>query len=80
MKLRGEAGVGDDACAGMNEMGDLEPSLRFASAVVLSKSEAFEVCSSLWDAERALMGGGRPAEAAKMASWFQVIESRLASG
>jgi hypothetical protein len=50
---------------------------RFAQALVLSKREAFELCEACADAERALLRAGRPVEAARMASTFELVEGRL---
>ena len=51
--------------------------LRFASVLVFTKREAFELCEACADAERALLRNGRPIEAARMAAVFELIESRL---
>ena len=51
--------------------------VRFASAVVLTKREAFDACHVCAEAERALLRVGIPVEAALMASLFELIEGRL---
>jgi hypothetical protein len=48
-------------------------------AVVLSKREAFEACEACAEAERALLRGGRGAEAGRIAALFELIEARLVS-
>jgi hypothetical protein len=52
---------------------------RFSLAVVLSKREAFEACEACAEAERALLRGGRGAEAGRIAALFELIEARLVS-
>jgi hypothetical protein len=52
--------------------------VRFASLLVLSKREAFELCEACAEAERALLRSGRAAEAARMAALFELAEGRLA--
>ena len=54
-----------------------EPLVRFAQAIVLTKREVFELCEACAQAERALLRSGRPSEAARMASAFEFLESRL---
>jgi hypothetical protein len=54
-----------------------ERKARFAQVLVLSKREAFELCEACADAERALLRAGRPVEAARMASTFELVEGRL---
>jgi hypothetical protein len=54
--------------------------VRFSPVVLLSKREAFDVCQACAEAERALIRSGRGAEAARFASLFDLIESRLLSG
>ena len=53
--------------------------VRFASVLVLSKREAFELCEACAEAERALLRSGKAAEAARMAALFELAEGRLAS-
>ena len=52
----------------------------FATAVVLTKREAFEACEACAEAERALLRTGRAAEAGRLAALFELIEARLVSG
>lgn len=51
--------------------------VRFAPVVILTKGEAFEACQVCADVERALFRAGRPVEAARAASLFEILESRL---
>ena len=51
--------------------------VRFAPMVMLTKREAFAVCEVCADVERALLRAGRPVEAARAASLFELLESRL---
>jgi hypothetical protein len=51
----------------------------FSTAVVLTKSEAFEACEACAEAERALLRTGRAAEAGRLAALFELIEARLVS-
>lgn len=51
--------------------------VRFAPVVMLSKREVFAVCEVCADVERALLRAGRPVEAARAASLFEFLESRL---
>jgi hypothetical protein len=51
----------------------------FATAVVLTKREAFEACEVCADAERALLRTGRAFEAGRIAALFELIEARLVS-
>ena len=53
------------------------PNVRFASAVVLTKREAFGACHACAEAERALLRVGLSVEAALVASLFELIEGRL---
>jgi hypothetical protein len=53
--------------------------VRFSTAVVLSKREAFEACQACAEAERALLRSGRAAEAGRLAALFELIEARLVS-
>lgn len=53
---------------------------RFASVLVLSKREAFELCEACAEAERALLRAGKASEAARMAALFELAEGRLALG
>jgi hypothetical protein len=53
--------------------------VRFASVLVFSKREAFELCEACADAERALLRSGRAAEAARMAALFELVEGRIVS-
>jgi hypothetical protein len=63
-----------------SETPECEPEqVRFASAVVLSKREAFGACQACADAERELLRSGRAAEAAGVAALFELIEGRLVS-
>jgi hypothetical protein len=55
-----------------------EAPLRFASVLVLTKREAFELCEACAEAERALLRSGRATEAARMAALFELAEGRLA--
>ncbi|HVC71808.1 MAG TPA: hypothetical protein VNC61_16250 [Acidimicrobiales bacterium] len=50
---------------------------RFAPAIVLTKREAFEACEICADAERSLLRAGRAAEAARLATLFELFENRL---
>jgi len=52
-------------------------SVRFATVLVLSKRDAFELCEACADAERALLRTGHAAEAARMAALFELVEGRL---
>jgi hypothetical protein len=49
----------------------------FATAVVLTKREAFEACEVCAEAERALLRTGRAVEAGRIAALFELIEARL---
>lgn len=51
--------------------------VRFASVLVLSKREAFELCEACAEAERALLRSGRASEAARIAAVFELAEARL---
>lgn len=51
----------------------------FATAVVLTKREAFEACEVCAEAERALLRTGRAFEAGRLAALFELIEARLVS-
>jgi hypothetical protein len=51
--------------------------VRFAPMVMLTKREAFAVCEVCADVERALLRAGRLVEAARAASLFELLESRL---
>ena len=51
----------------------------FASAVVLTKAEVFELCELLAEGERALVQTGRLSCSVRVASLFEMIESRAAS-
>ena len=51
--------------------------VRFVPVVMLTKCEAFEGCEVCADVERALLRAGRPVEAARAASLFELLESRL---
>ena len=53
--------------------------MRFASVVVFSKREAFELCEACAEAERALLRSGRAVEAARMAALFELAEGRIVS-
>jgi hypothetical protein len=44
------------------------------------KEEVFDACCALALAERELMTLGRPMEAASLATLFDVLEARLATG
>jgi hypothetical protein len=48
-----------------------------ASGVVLSRTEAFELCEVLAEAERLLVRSGRGATAARLATAFELLEDRL---
>jgi len=50
---------------------------RFASAVVLTKREAFEACEAIAESERRLLRSGHAAHAARLSALFELIESRL---
>ncbi len=50
---------------------------RLRSTLRLSKSEAFEACQALADADRCLQRVGRLREAAALANVFELLESRL---
>jgi len=54
--------------------------VRFASAVVLSKNEVFEICEALAEAEFAFLRAGRAAQSSRVALLFEMIEARLSSG
>jgi hypothetical protein len=49
----------------------------FATAVVLTKREVFDALEVCAGAERALLRSGRPAEAAGVASLFELLEDRV---
>ncbi len=49
----------------------------FASAVVLTKREVFDALEACAEAERALLRSGRAAEAAEVASLFELLEDRV---
>ena len=49
----------------------------FAATVVLTRREVFEALEMCACAERALLRGGRPAEAAGVAALFELLEDRL---
>jgi hypothetical protein len=51
--------------------------VRFATAVVLTKREAFGACEACAEAERSLLRLRRPVEAAQVAALFELIEGRL---
>ena len=51
--------------------------VHFATAVVLTKREAFGACEACAEAERALLRLDRPVEAARVAALFELIEGRL---
>jgi hypothetical protein len=51
----------------------------FATAIVLTKREAFEACEACAAAERALLRTGRAAEAGRLAALFELLEARLVS-
>jgi hypothetical protein len=50
---------------------------RFASAIVFTKREAFALCEVIAEAERLLLREGMAAEAARLASLFELVEGRL---
>jgi len=50
---------------------------RFAMAVVLSKREVFAALETCATAERGLLRAGRAAEAAAVASLFELLEDRV---
>jgi len=50
---------------------------RFASAIVLTKREAFEACEAIADSERVLLRSGNASQAARLAALFELVESRL---
>lgn len=54
--------------------------VRFASVLVLSKREAFELCEACAEAERALLRCGKATEAARIAAIFELAEGRLVTG
>jgi hypothetical protein len=54
--------------------------VRFALVIVLTKGEAFEACEICADVERALLRAGRAVEAARVATLFELFESRLTVG
>jgi len=56
---------------------EIRPNVRFAQSIVLTKREAFEVCEVCADVERVLLRVGRAADAARLASLFEMFESRL---
>jgi hypothetical protein len=62
---------------GARETFSNDSGVRFASALVLSKREAFELCEACAEAERALLRCGRAIEAARMAAIFEMVEARL---
>jgi hypothetical protein len=66
--------VGDPVTVQSRESRDV---VRFAPVVILTKREAFEACQVCADVERALLRAGRPVEAARAASLFELVESRL---
>jgi hypothetical protein len=70
------SGVADDENRS-RESTPIDRRARFAQALVLSKREAFDLCEACADAERALLRAGRPVEAARMASTFELVEGRL---
>ena len=51
--------------------------VRWRPEVHLSKSEAFDACQALADADRCLVRAGHAGEAAALARLFEVLESRL---
>ena len=51
--------------------------VHFATALVLTKREAFSACEVCAEAERSLLRLGRPVEAAGIAALFELIEGRL---
>jgi hypothetical protein len=51
--------------------------LQFTGWVALTKFEAFEACQTCADAERALLRGGSPVEAARLSALFDLLEDRL---
>jgi len=60
-----------------NQPSRCEPTVRFASSIVLTKREAFEACQVCAEVERALLRTGRVVEAARAASLFEYFENRL---
>lgn len=58
---------------------DQDVPVRFASVLVFSKREAFELCEACAEAERALLRCGKASEAARMAALFELAEGRLSS-
>jgi hypothetical protein len=54
--------------------------VRFALSIVLTKGEAFEACQVCADVERTLLRAGRAVEAARVATLFELFESRLILG
>jgi hypothetical protein len=51
--------------------------VRFAPVVTLTKREAFEACETCADVEHLLLRLGRAVEAARVATLFELFESRL---
>ena len=49
----------------------------FADAVVLTKREVFEALEACAEAERSLLRCGRPAQAAAVAAFFELLEDRV---
>jgi hypothetical protein len=56
-----------------------ESAARFATAIVLTKREAFEMCEAIAESERVLLRSGHAPEAARLAAIFELVESRLVS-
>lgn len=51
--------------------------LQVADAVVLTKREVFDALEACAAAERALLRCGRPAQAAAIATFFELLEDRV---
>jgi len=51
--------------------------LRFTRSAALSKSEVFDLCDVLWQAQRSLERAGRSEVAQSISLWIEVVEGRI---
>ncbi len=51
--------------------------LRFTRSAALSKSEVFDLCDVLWQAQRSLEHVGRSEVAESISRWIEVVEGRI---
>jgi hypothetical protein len=74
-RLRRDAVAAD---GGLRSPGGTPAPARFSARVCFLKNEVFEICGALALAESLLARVGLPAEAAYLATVFDVVEGRLA--